>query len=50
MKAIQEEFWLQGDREAAMGIMVSPMCDRRAGERIGQSQAGAYTCSRYSST
>jgi len=29
VEAIQEEFWLQGDREAAMGIMVSPMCDRQ---------------------
>ena len=40
VEALQEEFWMQGDREMVMGMAPTPMFDRFAGERIGASQVG----------
>jgi hypothetical protein len=40
VEVLQEEFWMQGDREMALGMQAIPMFDRFAGERIGASQVG----------
>lgn len=40
VEALQEEFWMQGDREIRLGMQAIPMFNRFAGERIGASQVG----------
>lgn len=40
VEALQEEFWMQGDREIKLGMQPMPMLDRSAQERIGSSQVG----------
>ena len=36
------EFWALGDRERAMGIPVSPLCDRDKDRNIPKSQIGFF--------
>ena len=39
---ISKEFWDLGDREAAMGVTISPLCDREADKNIAKSQLGFF--------
>uniref|UniRef100_A0A0G4HHK7 Phosphodiesterase n=1 Tax=Chromera velia CCMP2878 TaxID=1169474 RepID=A0A0G4HHK7_9ALVE len=38
--AVTEEFFAQGDRERALGLPISPLCDRAKQAELPQSQAG----------
>ena len=39
---ISKEFWELGDREVAMGVPISPLCDRDADKNIAKSQLGFF--------
>merc|ERR1719323_1280387 len=40
-RRVCEEFWLQGDEERRLGLVVSPLCDREAGmASVPQGQLG----------
>ncbi len=39
---ITNEFWAMGDREKAIGVPTSPLCDRERDRNIPQSQIGFF--------
>ena len=40
--AVTNEFWQLGDREAQLGVPISPLCDRNVDSNIAKSQIGFF--------